>query len=41
MDDTYDDQKLSALEEQINQELTAHHMPFTTILAGHGGYGIQ
>lgn len=41
VDDTYDDQKLSALEEQINQELAAHHIPFTTILAGHGGYGIQ
>ena len=41
VDDTYDYQKLNALEEQINQELTAQHMPFTTMLGGHGGYGIQ
>ncbi len=41
VDDTCDYQKLNALEEQINQELTAQHMPFTTMLGGHGGYGIQ
>ena len=34
VDDTYDYQKLNALEEQINQELAAQHMPFTTMLAG-------
>ena len=41
VDDTYDYQKLNALEEQINQELVAQQMPFTTMLGGHGGYGIQ
>ena len=41
VDNTYDYQKLNALEEQINQELAALHMPFTTMLGGHGGYGIQ
>lgn len=41
VDDTYDYQKLNALEEQINQELVAQQMPFITMLGGHGGYGIQ
>ena len=41
VDDTYDYQKLNALEEQINQELVAQQMPFTTMLGGHGAYGIH